>query len=348
MIGIITVFYSENFGSYLQAYALKKTLEVLGYESVFIFTGTMYSHTKYKTLLSVGNKLLHGDPKNAWLAVKKYKYFSKALSDDFFKYIPQEEMDSSNIDTLVLGSDTLWNVEYKYFKPLYSLFWPTEFYGKRIVSYASSVANSKVEDIRNLEFPEKSLERIDALSVRDMYSYKVISELTTKNIELVCDPTFLLDKEEYSCFFIDTAMDKYIALYLFETISEECVSRIVRLAKDNHLMIISIGKYYSWCDKYVDPSVENFVSYIKNADYVFTNTFHGTIFSIIFEKQFTIFGSGKKKITTYVSTLDLSNRISDGKKIDERNLIEYINYTDVNIKKQKLIENSISYLKRNI
>lgn len=346
MIGIITVFYSENFGSVLQAYALRKKLNNMGHEAVFISTRNKYSsHSVAKTCLSFCNKLLHLDFHNAVLSVERFFNFRKTLCE--YKYIDAETINCEDFPLIIIGSDTVWDVESRYFNDSASLFWLMPIDNIRIISYAASVANSSPDKLRELGYPVTCLNNLSAISVRDSYSYEVVSKLCNKHINLSCDPTLLLDMDDYEQLFKPIYEKKYVAVYLFENISTDCVKQIKAYCKCHDYQLISIGKYLPWCDKTASPSIESFVSYIKNAEFVFTNTFHGTVFSIIFHKQFVSFGHEKKKISELLKELDLFTCLKNNQMF-KYETIQEIDYSIVVEKVQHLRASSIKYIEENI
>ena len=342
MIGIITVFYSENYGSVLQAYALKKYLDIQGKDVAFINTKNKYSsHSLKRTIMSMGYKMLHLDFKNAWIIFEKYCNFNKTL----VKY-PYVQFGDNRIDTIVVGSDTVWDVDSKYFLQSQELFWPITSDKVKIISYAASVANSTAEKLKSLQYPIECLRKMEAISVRDSYSYDVITSSVDKKIEVVCDPTLLLHMNDFSDLFVPVTESKYVAVYLFEELEPQCIKVLKKWARERGLKLVSICKQLKWCDCVVSPSVENFVSYIKNANYVITNTFHGTIFSIIFHKQFVCLGFNKKKISEFLRIVGLDNRMFEDKKLVESNMAIDIDYIMVEEKLDKIRKKSYQYLER--
>ncbi|SET02281.1 Polysaccharide pyruvyl transferase [[Clostridium] aminophilum] len=347
MIGIITVFYSENFGSVLQAYALHHFLNENGYDNVFISTRNKYSsHSFKKMIFSFGNQILHGQCKNALYAIQRYRYFDKVLK--CFPHVQLNPEVLNNIDLFIVGSDTVWDVDSKYFRKSSNIFWATDLPGDKIIAYAPSVANSTVQKMNSLSFPRQTLDKIFALSARDSYTFSVMRHMTNKPIEFVCDPTILLGSNGFQCFMKSIDYEKYVAVYLFEKIGEEEKLKIQDFAKRNDLILISIGKVLPWCDISVDPSIENFISYIANSKYVITNTFHGIIFSILYEKSFLFLGYNKKKVTELLGELDLDHRVPTKAEDITSIMNDRIDYTNVNRKISEIRQRSKKYLLLNI
>ena len=347
MVGIITVFYSENFGSVLQAYALRRFLEEQGVESIFISTrNRLSSHSLKKMALSFCNQLVHGNIKNAVFAIQRYYNFQRIIKQ--FPYIELNDDSIRKIDTFIIGSDTVWDIDSPYFLQSKEVFWAEKIPGEKIIAYAPSVANSTPDRMRKLKYPVTTINKVMALSARDQYSYSVIRELTNNPIDVVCDPTILLGAEGYRVFEIEPILDNYIAVYLFEKINEEEVKRIMEIARRDKKKLVSIGKKLSWCDISVEPSIENFISYIYRASYVITNTFHGTIFSIIYNKDFLCLGYNKKKITELLGYLGLSDRVVYNA-MDIWDIISsHIDYEKVNLKLTEMRDHSKEFLINNL
>jgi hypothetical protein len=343
MVGIITVFYSENCGSVLQAYTLSKAVEELGYKVTFISTRNKYSsHSFKKMLLSVGNKLLRLDFLNAKSAIIRYKNFQKTMK--LFNYIKPDGVKTDAIETLILGSDTVWDIDSQYFNESPELFWPRQFKGISTIAYAPSVANSTAENMIKNQYPLECLDFLNRISVRDAYSMQVISQLTSKKVELVCDPTLLVTKKYFECFKRNINIGEYVLLYLFEELDIESIQQIKTFAKSKGMQIISLSKCLNWSERNIDSSIENFITYFANASYIITNTFHGTLFSIIYNKEFVCIGNQKNKIVELLDALKLPERIVASKANLPGLLDGKIDYDSVNREIVKIREHSYEFL----
>lgn len=340
-VGIITVFYTENYGSVLQAYALSEVIKDMGHEVVFISTKNKYSkHSIKNTVLSAGKQFLQCNIEATIMCIKKYFAFSKTLKN--FKYIDYDDCIKEGIDIIVEGSDTVWDLNSKYFLESKAIFWPQDLYGIPMISYAASVANTTKEQFCKEKFPFVTWNKMKRISVRDDYSKDVIVELTNKDVEKTCDPTFLCERQKYDKFKQEIKHKNYILVYIFEDLEEKQISQIKMYAKENKKKLICVSQKIKWCDECVLPSLENFISYFSQADFVITNTFHGTVFSIIFERNFLCFGYYKKKIVSLLKQLNLENRM-----INLNSTIEFdkrINYQEVYIKIENMRKKSKEFL----
>ena len=306
-IGIITVYYSENCGSLLQAISLEKKFKELGHDVVFIYTRNKYSSHSLKLLLGrilkESIKFKIGNVNNA---IKKYFNFKKNIKR--FKVITIGDIKKYGLDLIVIGSDTVWDIESKYFNESFKVFLP-KLDSIPVVSYAASVGNTSVKSIKKDDYSMEALQDLKLISVRDEYSKSVLSKLTNKKIEIVPDPTIMIGKDAFNEFIYNVDEEKYLLIYSFNDFEKNIVDEIRKYAKENNLNIISIGKKYDWVDKNVICSLNTFISYYNLASCVVTNTFHGNVFSIIFNKQFINIDFGKKKVDKLLEQYGLTNRI---------------------------------------
>lgn len=344
MISIITVYKSHNYGSYLQAKAL--------YEVCRRFD-------KDVRLLDAGQRHFMTWGYFKWICtgiIRKHEFATFRLFWNTFRYwskmksISLKAAKKRNDITYVVGSDEIWNVARANCN--LSIF-RAESVNGRIISYAPSINQSTDEQLRKNNF-EKALKRFTAISVRDTHSQAILTQITKHDIPVVLDPTLLFDRDFYipAGMHLKTFSKKYIALYLFDNmLSQEQISLIREFAKKENLLLVSIGLYMDWCDKVVP--VPNFCPflYYKDAEYVISNTFHGTAFAINFETQFVTIPNGTPKTIDLLNQFKLSERdISNATDYSNfSNLIKKeINYSNVNEKKKALREYSIEYLNSNM
>lgn len=340
---IITVYDSINCGSYLQAYVLGKICESLGCDVYYLKRSfkdkiqLKLSHLK-KTL----KLMIKKDFKAYYEKIELDKCFNKIQNN--LKIITKKEM--FKIDCIIIGSDTLWNINAKYFKKNYKLFFGGEFENKKCITYAVSSANAKVEKILKLPNIKSYVNKLYKISVRDNATKEVAEKLSDKNIELVCDPTLLFSISEYKNLIGKRKEEKkYIYLYLFDDLNKYQIENVKKFSKDMNLIIVDGNLNKSWADTSIQNTPDNFLNYMYYADYVITDTFHGTIFSINFNKQFVTINREKNKVNEFIFICDLKNRLS------EKNTLSNILQEDINYKKVNQIldnykEKSINYLKK--
>ena len=337
-IGIITVYYTENTGSVLQATALKEYLESVHCNVYFINTKNRYSGHSITYLLKNIVKVLRVNA-GCKQCISRFMYFEKYIKDTF-NVINDSDVKTMKIDSIVIGSDTVWDVTSKYFIESKDAFWGIKYNDIPIISYAASIANSNYKELCELEYPKKTIKRIKCIGVRDEYTRNFVKSICDKNVELNCDPTMLFGLEYYKkkCRVID---DKYILLYLFEEIEQSIKNDLLTFARIRGLKIICLGKFITGCDIWISSNIENFLSYFNSAEFVLTNTFHGTVFSIIFNKKFVVLDFKKVKVHELLMKFGLTSRLTDNNlEIFE----EEINYRVVNNLLDSYRESSKKYL----
>jgi len=306
-IGIITFHNAVNYGAVLQAYALKyviKTLfpkddvNVINYKNYFI-EKTYKVIQKKKSLISFLFQFIYVIDK--LIVNQKFKNFSNEYLVD------SEEKKIKDFDIIIYGSDQIWN-------PLLTdndlIFLGEGFSGIKI-AYAAS-------DDGKLNLFGDSVELIkkfSSLSCREEYLSKNLREiLDFKTIQTVCDPVFLLKNEEWQNFLVEPKLkSEYVLLYQVVR-NEEFEKKAIDFAKETKRELINIvycRSIKSFMKRGIRTisrvSPKEFVGYFYGAAFVFTSSFHGTAFSIIFRKPF-ITTKTNERINNLCSILDLANR----------------------------------------
>ncbi len=307
---IVTVHDNTNCGSFLQAWALGYSIRRLGHDVIYLkknsHSGISYNPT-VSYIKKIIKKLLKLDFKGAISIRKQYNEFK--FCRHVFPLTDIKNLD--NVDCIILGSDTIWNVETEYFKKLRNIYWGVEFEEKHIITYACSVANTSLQIIKNYPELEKCSRKWEYISVRDESTKYIISSMTDKKVYMVCDPTMLLTKKDYVKL-VDKAdvNNKYILLYLFESLSEKQEYELRRFADNNKLLIISgTNRKDSISNRKIALSPLKFVQYMLYANYVITDTFHGSVFSVNLNKQFVVIGRAKKKVNDFLQRVEFTDRI---------------------------------------
>ncbi len=307
--GIVTVYHSQNCGSYLQAYALASAIKNFGHDAVIIkHSFNDHADSKSNVLKLLIKVLLKGNITSYILIRKRDNNFKYAISQ------LSVSDDNTDIDGYVLGSDTVWDVSRTYFRNHKELYWGSAFKTGRIISYAPSVGFAKKENFKGMEeFASKALSRMSSISVRDENSRDIIASFTDKPIETVCDPTLLLNFDEYKKLCGDEKLNygKFIFLYYYKKMPQEQIDELLSIAKAEGLKVITLGLSNPWCDvsEAYDPFL--FLKLYSEAEYVVTNTFHGTVFAHIFEKKFAVTRVDKPKITDLLKRYGMHDKMTD-------------------------------------
>ncbi|MBQ6787626.1 MAG: polysaccharide pyruvyl transferase family protein [Lachnospiraceae bacterium] len=371
-IGILSMQRVVNYGSFLQAYGLMNTIKSLGHDVEFVdYTVepvlVQTEHKKY-------NKLFEKMKQRCRILKKKYiaRRDSKVFEDfqDFRnryenEYLPMigvthERNITPELDCLVIGSDEVFNCLQTNENVGYS----RELFGantkaKKIISYAGSFGNTTLKGLEKYHIDQEIknyFDRFDAISVRDDNSYEIVNKLVDKPIEKNLDPVLIYNfSEEVSKVELKHKYDRYIVLYAYTgRINEKEADAIVKFAKKNDAKVIAIGGTFLFCDECIFPSPFETLKLIQNAMYVITDTFHGSVFSIKFNKQFCVFvrnGEEKvygnsQKIVDLLRGFELEDRIVTELDTMDNILENKINYEFVNDRIANERKHTREYLER--
>lgn len=301
-VNIITVHASGNYGSFLQAYALSRVLSDR-YPTFIVEAGVrnIYKTVYFMCIKNAIKGVFRGKfkyTKYYWEKCVTFHHNMKRLNR-----IPLKRAKGC----FVFGSDEIWNLNRKEMRD-YPILWGKSLNSQIRIAYAPSLNGCSIETLDKYDMSSE-VRGFNALSARDSYSCSTLEKLTGRNVEKVLDPTLLISKDEYISNSKQIDMQHYIALYLFH-VSDELIDFLLEFKQKHNLLLLSIGNWYDWCDKCVVS--ENPFDYYINADFVITNTFHGTAFAINLEKQFVSF-SRSEKISELLNEFGLSDRDVKGR-----------------------------------
>ncbi|MCC8068600.1 MAG: polysaccharide pyruvyl transferase family protein [Ruminococcus sp.] len=329
-IGLITYHNAYNFGSVLQAYATQQTLNKLGHTNEII-----NYQTKSQTEIYQQDIRFKDGIKTFLYSLKFLPYWNqrKIRRDKFRKFISTYLNVSQIIVTtyeevknkvpkypiLMSGSDQIWNSACGEFRhessdailPYFLNFGNPQ---KRI-ALSSSIGERDLNYIKNFS---KYLKEFDFLSSREPLGCKYISEVSQKDVTLVSDPTWFLTKDEWDILKINKNTKKpFIFIYtigFWNKPFKSIIEPVIELARRNNWDIINVSPVFCIdikgikCPQDVGPL--DFLYYIKNAELVISNTFHGTIFPALFERPFISYnaylGSRQQQI---LNLIGLDNQI---------------------------------------
>lgn len=320
-IGILTFHCAHNYGAMLQCYALQEYLKGRGDEVYVIDYRPDYLISPYRR-----HQLAH------WLSMNPLRMLKRLLSEPFlykkrgerwdgfdnfmrtrFNLYPYNvNSDYSDFDLLLFGSDQIWSTRLTEgrFDPV--------FFGQgvncRKATYAASMSPICLDATEKKALPSL-LRDFNAISVREDELANLIRPLMDKEVDVVCDPVLLLKKEEWEmrCIPISTKRPYVLCYNLLK--SEECTKQAYKVSRELGYELIDItacllpfksGRRYLQA---LDPI--SFISYFKEAAFVVTSSFHGTVFSVIFQKPFYVVGMGRLggRSASLLAKLSLSNRI---------------------------------------
>ena len=295
-IATITCQNANNHGARLQCYALVKYLQLQGHEVEVIdyrpdymrgVAPLFYIPKSLKDFI----KLFVYLP-NRIIAGKRYEEF-EAFSK---KWIPRTKIywsidelrqDPPKADVYIAGSDQIWNTSFRNgTDPGYYLdFGPDDV---RRESFAASFATEELVP-SSVDFVKEHLRRFDKITVREQSALKILEKLGIQG-ELQDDPVFMLTKEQWDEVADGTgAGEKYVLVYDFY-LGDDIKKKAQEIAKEHGLKIYAIcSAPLRYADKNFEYSgPETFVSLIKNASYVVSNSFHGTVFAMIYNVPFVV------------------------------------------------------------
>ena len=392
-VGIVTHYYSSlNYGGVLQAYALVRVVDNISLcyaEQISLVT---FHKSKSCNLLQHKEKtkkskkyyisiLVHLSYKLATKSIHFIKsiFFKsqvakinnlKASNFNHFKYnLIAHSSVVYNIDNInnagelydlyITGSDQVWNP--CAYSPAYLLdFVPSN---KIKISYAASISRESLTEDEEEVF-RKSLSDYKAVSVRETKAAELIKDLSPVEPQVVLDPTLLLEREDWDKVSVPRVIEEdYLFCYFLGNNKRE--RRLaLKFAKERNLKVVSVpltgAKIYSDL-KYGDivlpaATPEEFISLIKYARYVFTDSFHAVVFSRIYERQYFVFNRDKKKsmnsriydITKLFHTQERFCDTKEKESLDYINSLYDIDYSVLNKDFDDMKEKSIQFLKTNL
>lgn len=291
-VAIMTWINYPNYGSILQAYALKTYLNKLGYDVTFINYVPKKQHHLNQSKNSYNIKKIQEFIKNKKVKknndlLERQLIFNKFVESNF-KTTKQLETDSQlnqlnkEFDYFVCGSDQIWSplvFDKKYFLNFVDC-------PEKMIAYAPSMGGSNVKDVNIYNEMQHLISRFSHISIREQQGKEIIKKMINKDVPVVCDPTLLIDKEEWSKFAKTRIDEKKYTIVYFLGDSKFYWNYIDQLEDKGHNIIIIPTKHYHYSKKYKvlnKVSPQEFLGLIKNAEAVCTDSYHGTIFAQIFE-----------------------------------------------------------------
>lgn len=350
-VGILTHHYIKNYGAFLQTFALQETLKKQ-YPDADVYV-INFINVKHNIINILG-----------WYRFNRVKdslssYFKKITIPRIFKKVEKnylkltapvynvDDINKMNFDLIVIGSDEVWNYEDK--KSYHSVKFGYGLTCKNIITYAPSVGKTNPDNIVNPSI-ETGLRNIKKYSYRDDNTEKFLLSNKIKNAVRVLDPTFLYDFPNYLSDNIkDLKNEKYILIYYCDGLNEKMRKHIIDFARKNNYKIYGAGEYQKWFDNsFVAVNPFEWVEMFKYAQFVFTGTFHGTVFSIKYGRQFfnyVTINSRVKKVNSLLKQFNIVNRdINENNFNDRINNDADIDYKKVNLIIEKQKDCSLKYI----
>lgn len=294
-IGIITLPLHKNYGGTLQNFALHTVLIKFGYTPITLKYNSIKRHEKLRLFLSF---IYHGI-KRSGIYQDIVNFFRKDYYEQKFRMFEEryiniknvgygtvdgKKVTKLNLDALIVGSDQTWRPLYNGEKRLDNMF--LDFADEKTIkiSYGASFGKDDLDEFSKEQLIRysKLLQRFDSISVREESGVALCNDYFGVNASHVLDPTMLVREDVYSKLGISPGKKNYAAIYILD--NNESKDRIINeICKKYKLDKLFIGKPD---DQGVYPSIESWIGGLKESDFVITDSFHGTVFSILFERPF--------------------------------------------------------------
>ncbi len=367
-IGIITMHKVINYGSALQAYALQKALEKIGYQSEII--DYIYPNTYHKSLQKVSwlKALLIQIWQMFWenpgkKKERKFNEFYKAnlkLSADSYNSQKEIEENPPLYDVYITGSDQVWNPKYIGVDTSFML---SFIHDVRKMSYSASFATSLIP-INYQKLYSKYLNEYDAISVREQNGVEVVKELIGKDAKVVLDPTLLLEKKDWTILAGTSLLQidyPYILVYIlgYSFNPYPYVTQFIKYLQDKthyHVVLLNMSNLKSLSLKNITrvsyAAPQDFVYLFSKASLVVTDSFHGTAFSLNMETPFFSLVKSEKfsdsRVASLLSLADASDRgIKLGQDFPKKSCFE-MDFEKIRVQLNTYREDSMAFINTHI
>lgn len=341
-IGIITIVKVGNYGAELQAFALQKKLELLGFEAEIIdylyyknwrfkdtemskpfvpmsFKDRLMYRVKYRIGGVMADCILPVFRKAVNTRASRFAEFHRRNTkfSREFRSMPALYAGNFEYDAYVVGSDQVWNPSaMSSIEPYFLTFAPKS---ARKLSYASSFGVAEIKPGLHERY-KVLLDNIGAISVRESSGVSLVERLTGRKAQLVADPTLLLTRQEWSQYMqpYQRMPEHYVLIYSLS--ASDAVTRLaLQIGRDKGIPVYRVCKRAFGMGKdagvtnILDAGPAEFLSLIANADYAVTNSFHGTAFAVNFNVPFfTVVSSVRKnnsRMESLLATVGLKRRL---------------------------------------
>ena len=336
-IGIITHYDVHNHGAVLQLYALVQVLREHGFiaHALKFEKDLRYIERSLRSKYNLSIKsipvyiryLFNNGMSRTIYNVRKRRILETFKQDN--KLIEGKYGDEK-CDLIIVGSDEVFSTEAGISFEFFNI---NEAYDN-VITYAASFGKTTKDDIERKQerfIIEPGLKSFKGISVRDKNSQEILESFGIDS-QIVCDPVILygFGRELIGC----EGKENYMLVYSYDNnMNGEEKERIIRYARANGLTIVSAGFYHKWCDKNVNCSPIELLKVFKKAKAVVTDTFHGSVMSLITNTEFVaLIRNNSQKLRWLLHEYDLENRVSRGFSDLEsifKNKIDYRKVNDV-------------------
>lgn len=293
-IGILTWYKAINHGAVLQTLASCKMLELLGCEPIVLDYSWNLDEANKKDYFAIVKNLSLA--KIMWKIRVIMFYRQKSAVFETFRqnYLPigPDCYGEKGLDALYIGSDMVFDLHEGYNPCMYGINVPTNY----IFSYAASFGYTDLEMFKKhprMKEVKSAISKMNSIGYRDANT-KEICEFCTRSVPMVenIDPVLAygFDSEFETWDSHKWEQRNYLMIYAYESTmnNRDEVDEIKRIANSEGLEVVSCGYYHKWCDNCVNADPKEFVEMIKYAKYIVTDTFHGTVFSLLMHKRMSV------------------------------------------------------------
>lgn len=369
-IGILTFWWGrDNYGQILQAFALQKYLKSQGHDAYLIRYApkAVGIQAKLKRILSVPTlwgylKTRKSAKKSAEFQQAHPRYFSDfiharlTLSPRTYHSLAELKKNPPEADAYGVGSDQVWNKSVGLND--FGRAWFLDFGNDTVkrFSYAASFGMKTLpEDYRRFFSP--LLKKFDAISVREAEGLEFLKEMGRADAQLVCDPTLLLTKEDYTSLLSEPrGHEKSLVCYMLghacDFPKEQIDSFIQAKNLDFHYVPSQGAENRSYYSAIETPTIEGWLRLYRDAEYIVTNSFHGTVFAILMQKKFVSLplagqsGAMNGRLETLLSNVGLSDRLLNMEDNFGETLSREIDWDTVSAAIEKIRAKAVSFLER--
>jgi len=338
-IGILTFHDGINHGGFFQAFSTYQFLKGNGFDVEIInYKNKIHWLLEYKAFLWTKN------PITLILNIKKIIDFKNDQKEmNLGTFTTDVRKIKKVFDVIVVGSDIVWNYELPFLgrDPVY---FGDGLESKKWISYAPSFGAVDCETSIIPDYVVRGLKKFSHISVRDENSKCLVKKACEKDAKVVLDPTFLLDTRG-----MEKAIktkDEFLLVYAY-SLRESDIKQVKGFASQNNLKVVAVGYSQPWADlNIINLGPFEWIGYFNKASYVLTSTFHGTLYSLKYKKNF-ITSNNKaisNKTKTILAKLGLLDRLTEGQLNFDELYSSGVDYGVVNDLLDPLVDESKKYL----
>lgn len=356
-----------NYGTVLQAWALMKAIRKLS-SSEITYIPYLVNYCpdtmKDKSPLNPFRNMWDKDEESVKMCewsmpaikenyIKIKKFYKERMNITKLKYdlesCNKRKYEDCNINKFICGSDSIYDkTEFGMDRFFYA---DAEFMKNNSITYAPSFQDSFDSFTDNeLSKLKRYMSNFTAVSIRDKYPINWLKSNIDENIVQVCDPTLLLSSDDYKEITGKKQETSEYLLYYSRRYNPDMEKYVDKIAKERNLKVIEISLRFTNANRHYmnySAGVEEFLSLVRYASCIVTNSYHCMIFSIIFKRDFYVFSREhcNHKIQELCNELGLIERFCTNGRVPDKNKI---NYNDLDIKLDKIKKNSLSFLKNSL